>query len=404
MTPMSVPTAFTHRDASSHAAKTGSAPAAESACAAARNLSDDALINRVVELLAGGRRLSASLLAHLAEVDARRLYLGKACGSMYAYCTQRLGMDDGQAYKRIAAARVARRYPQVFELVAAGQLHLTTITVLGPRLDDANADELLTAARGKTKRAVECLIAARFPQPDARERVAKLPAQSAPLLQPTPAAATATSSAPLPNSVPHAVQAAVTPSVGAPSGSSPPQLTLEPPADKARVTPLSVDRYRIQFTASGGFVDKLRQIQELTSHTRTGTDVETLMDRALTLLLEDVRTKRFAAKKSRKASRRASKRTEEDSQVDPPIDPHIPTPGPSRAAEPSPAEAAATETPSGDGGVPPDSAPPEHPARGRHISNPVQRAVWERDAERARDSFGAEFIDGVSGRRRAAGR
>jgi hypothetical protein len=53
---------------------------------ALRCLSSDQLLARLLDLVHRGRELEADLIAHLAEVDARRLYLREGCTSMFAYC------------------------------------------------------------------------------------------------------------------------------------------------------------------------------------------------------------------------------------------------------------------------------------------------------------------------------
>ena len=47
-------------------------------------MSDQELVVRLEELLREERRLTAAVLAHLGEVEARRLYLPAACSSMHA--------------------------------------------------------------------------------------------------------------------------------------------------------------------------------------------------------------------------------------------------------------------------------------------------------------------------------
>jgi hypothetical protein len=49
--------------------------------------SDDELLRHLAELVQRSRRVEAVLVAHLAEVDERRLYIREA-PSMFAYCTQ----------------------------------------------------------------------------------------------------------------------------------------------------------------------------------------------------------------------------------------------------------------------------------------------------------------------------
>jgi len=46
-------------------------------------MSDREVVERLVELLREERRLTAAVLEHLGEVEARRLYLPAACSSMH---------------------------------------------------------------------------------------------------------------------------------------------------------------------------------------------------------------------------------------------------------------------------------------------------------------------------------
>jgi hypothetical protein len=121
------------------------------------------------------RQATAELIACLAEVDARRLYLGEGCSSLFTYCTQVLHLSEHAAYGRIEAARAVRRFPLVLEMLVAGALTLTAVSLLRPHLTDANHADLLTAARHKSKRDVEQLVAALQAKPDVAPCIRKLP-------------------------------------------------------------------------------------------------------------------------------------------------------------------------------------------------------------------------------------
>jgi hypothetical protein len=127
-------------------------------------------------LVAQARTTTATLLAHLAEFDARKLYLPAGYPSMFAYCVHELHLSEDAAYKRIQAARVARQFPDIFEAVADGRLHLGAICLLAPYLTPENADGLLAAAAHKTKSEIEKLLARRFPHSEAMGLVTALPA------------------------------------------------------------------------------------------------------------------------------------------------------------------------------------------------------------------------------------
>src|SRR6266496_3419241 len=102
-------------------------------------------------LVAHDRATTARLLAHIAECDARRLYLPAAHPSMHAYCVHELRLSEDAAYKRIQAARVARRFPEIFEALAEGRLHLTAVGLLAPYLTPENATDLMALATQRTK-------------------------------------------------------------------------------------------------------------------------------------------------------------------------------------------------------------------------------------------------------------
>src|SRR6185503_9076671 len=97
------------------------------------------------------RRSTVELIVHLAEFDARQLYLGLGYGSMFAYCTEVLRLSEYGAYHRIAAARLSRRFPAILDMLAEGAVNLATLRVMGPHFTDGNAVQLLERMRGLSK-------------------------------------------------------------------------------------------------------------------------------------------------------------------------------------------------------------------------------------------------------------
>src|SRR6266545_4571752 len=95
-------------------------------------LSDDQLLSDVTALAARERHATAQLIAALAELDARRLYLAAGYPSLFTYCTQFLHLSEHAAYGRIEAARAARKLPKILDLFAEGSIALTTVCLLAP--------------------------------------------------------------------------------------------------------------------------------------------------------------------------------------------------------------------------------------------------------------------------------
>ncbi len=88
-------------------------------------LSDEDLLARLTRVVAADRRVTAEVIAHIAEVDRRKLFTREACSSMFVYCTERLGLSADATQKRIQVARASRRFPQLLECLAAGRVHLS---------------------------------------------------------------------------------------------------------------------------------------------------------------------------------------------------------------------------------------------------------------------------------------
>ena len=120
-------------------------------------------------------RVESELVAHIAEVDGRRLYAREASSSMFKYATDVLHLSEAEAYLRIAAARASRRHPVLLKMLDDGRLHLSGIAVLAPHLTDANCEELLARATYKTKRELLVLVAEIAPKPDVAPSIRKLP-------------------------------------------------------------------------------------------------------------------------------------------------------------------------------------------------------------------------------------
>jgi hypothetical protein len=115
----------------------------------------------------------------LAEFDARRLYAPAGFSSTFKYCLEVLRLSEDAAFNRIEAARTARRFPLVVDMLLAGMLSPTTTRLLARQLTPENHEELLAAAAGKSKHDVERLLAGLFPQPDVLPSVRRVPVKTA---------------------------------------------------------------------------------------------------------------------------------------------------------------------------------------------------------------------------------
>jgi hypothetical protein len=311
-------------------------------------MGNDALLSEVERLVKADRALGATLLVHLGEADARKLYLARGYSSMFVYCRSALGMSEAEAYLRMRAADVGRRFPLVLERFGSGGVHLSAIKLLAPHLTQDNHVQLLDRVRGMTKREIEVLVAELAPKPDVPARMRKLPERAvkpaaafdfssqracdggssqvgltaaatatASVVQPSAAASTAA----LPPSTAR-TNAALPPSAGPTNAALPPSaaptnaaapasaiasatentprvsqalttgesadraFALQAPRARAATTPLSPGRFKLELTLGQDAHDQLLQLQALFRHQNPSGDLTSIVERAIRELLE----------------------------------------------------------------------------------------------------------------------
>jgi hypothetical protein len=265
------------------------------------HVSDAALLRDLAALVTRDRATTAELLAHIAEVDARKLYRPAAHPSMFSYCVGELRLSEDVAYKRIQAARAAREFPGIFGAAADGRLHLTAVVMLAPHLTRGNAGELIAAATHRSKAGVEQLLAERFPRPDLPEQVTAVPAPvPGAELVPEPVTSPGTSERQL---VPEPVG-----SQGSEPKLDPGQVERAVPERvesraAQRLAPLAPQRYALQLTVSQETHDKLRYAQELLGHQLPSGDLAQILDQALDALICQLEKRKFAATSEPRESR-----------------------------------------------------------------------------------------------------
>jgi 5-methylcytosine-specific restriction endonuclease McrA len=239
-----------------------------------RRLADGVLLCRLRELVLRSAALTAAVLVHLGEVDARGLHLGEGYSSLFAYCTGALGLSESAAYKRIQAARLCRRLPAVLGAVQSGRIHLSGLCVLAPHLDEHNHRQALDAAAGRSKRDIEILA----------ER-----------LRPTPVPAPAPSSPePAPGQVGlDLVTTAARTEPAATETIAPPVRPPARPQDAAPSSERTRTERRVSLVATVRLEGLLDRARALLAHTEGGADTTAVVERALDLLVTTLEKKRF---------------------------------------------------------------------------------------------------------------
>jgi hypothetical protein len=240
--------------------------------------------------LSQSRRIEWELVAHIGEVDERRLYAREACESMFVYCTDVLHLSEHEAYLRIAAARAAREHPMLLAMLGDGRLHLSGIAKLAPHLTPANRDVLLERATHKSKRQIEVLVADLAPRPDVAALIRRLPDRS------TNGAVTPVATPTRQELGPDRVSAAPDPPLDGCQLATP--SAAGKPSGRAAVEPLGSGRYKVQFTAGAAFCEKIERLKALMMASVRDGDLARVLETAVTEALDRREARRFAKVKA----------------------------------------------------------------------------------------------------------
>ena len=358
-------------------------------------LSDRELLRDTRNLVRHERHLQGAVIDHLAEIDARELFLQRGFSSLFDYAVRELGYSDAAAARRIGAMRLCADQPDAREGLRDGSLTLSA------------AAELQWAFHRQRRRGSISGTAAIAPAGSA----AGSGAQNDPAADSAPAV-------PLAPAEPKPPPPLVLDAVGRQklvedaAGKSARQVRrmladldpeLAPPAD--RVRPLGDGRYELKATIDAECQQGLEQLRGLLSHVDPRMTLGQLVGRLVQEALDrhdPGRPSRRARSGSRPADAKANAPRTPTPESQPAVERHAAsttndtaTAGaastPARAVRPIPTSAPPppstqeeTARRAASGAKPTGAATPaaKSCASGRAISAGVRRQVWQRDGGR----------------------
>ncbi|HYQ89923.1 MAG TPA: hypothetical protein VEU09_09895, partial [Candidatus Binatia bacterium] len=245
------------------------------------------------------RATTAIFLAHIAEVDARRLFAPAGYSSMFAYCVEELHLSEDATAKRIQAARAARRFPALFTALAEGRLHLTAVWLLAPHLTAENVGELIGSATHRKKSEVEEIVAGRFSPQASMPRVRLLtPIASARLEHAPEHVRSPTTLDVFDQHAPARIEDSDSPSDGPAREHAPGHV--EGPQRAATEAPAGLDhapeRFLLQLLIDRDTRDKLQRAVALLSHSVPDGSVAQVLKRALDALIAQVEKRKLGSR------------------------------------------------------------------------------------------------------------
>ena len=233
-------------------------------------------LERQTELLAKREHLrGARLIAHLAEVNLRKLHLQLGYRSLFEYCTKRLGLSEGCTALRIQVSRVCVRHPLILDALAGQEISLTVAGMLAPHLTPGNLERLIADCAGMTKRGVGEYLVHLAPKPVVSSGVRR-------------------------RAAPDRARA---------------------PKKPGSVEPCQPGLYNLRFAADKAFMDKLERAAEVSGVGPAGRDMARVFERALDAFLEKHDPRNRQERREKRAIRKAQAEAQVEVRVEVGVDP-----------------------------------------------------------------------------------
>jgi len=235
-------------------------------------LSDEELISGFKDLVFDEREKLVLQLQHLAELDRRKLFFHYP--SLRSYLVEEHGMEEWQAERKIRAARLLIRFPELEMQIQSGKMNLTLMELAQgcahrEKLSDAELSELFEAIAGLSSRAATREIATLYPE------------------------------------------------------------SMTVPRD--RIRPLSEELSEVRFVANQELLEKLDEIRGLLAHSHRlprGATLGELID----VLATEYRERHHPEEKAKRAEARQQARQNQSETVDQPTAPRVPADEEKRSA------------------------------------------------------------------------
>ena len=237
----------------------------------------------------------AKLIAHIAEMSARKLALKLGYKNLYQYCIQRLNLSEGAVPARIHVANVSRRFPQLLVALAENRISLTVASLLAPHVREHNVDKLISDCAGMKRKETEEYLVKPKPKPVFEPSIRRRPSTQQPVAPPpqdeTPA----------------------------PKAPEPPLEQTPPKSSPTILQPARPDEYNFRFAADRDFKDKFERLAEVLGVENAQKHMADILETALDIALDKKDPKKKLARRNKRAnSSKAKSRSNEIPKNDEP--------------------------------------------------------------------------------------
>jgi hypothetical protein len=126
-------------------------------------LKDSEIYENLISLRKKENALVTEILEHLNVIEERRIYCDYGISSLFIYCVKILNYSDGEAWRRVQAAKLLKLRPEIKTNLDAGEISLTSASDMmnlfnRAEINCSEQNHLLTQITNKSSRETETII------------------------------------------------------------------------------------------------------------------------------------------------------------------------------------------------------------------------------------------------------
>ncbi len=233
----------------------------------------------------------AKLIAHIAEMSARKVALELGYKNLFDYCIRRLNLSEGAVPARIHVANVSRRFPQLLVALAENRISLTVASLLAAHVSENNVDKLISDCAGMKRKETEEYLVTLRPKSVFEPSIRKRPSARQPAAPPQ--------------------QQPQNDKIN-PQAPEPPLEPTPPKSSPTILQPAKPDEFNFRFSADRDFKDKFERLAEVLGVENAPKHMAEILEKALDIALEkkDPKKKLERRKKREHSSKEKSRLNE----------------------------------------------------------------------------------------------
>ena len=110
------------------------------------------IVEKLKELVASERKITAEIIEHIQEIDRKKIYLQLGYPTLFSFLTEDIGYSSSAAQRRIEAARILTSVPEMKHEIKSGNLNLSQVALVAQSVRQKEKENPLVPINAEDKK------------------------------------------------------------------------------------------------------------------------------------------------------------------------------------------------------------------------------------------------------------